>query len=156
MKLVAQEVTVHASAEQLYELLVNPGLFVQWMADDATLDPVAGGVIRWTHANGDTCSGHYVELVAGRRVVFTYGWERVDVAIPPGSTTVEIDLIPQDDDTTLVRLVHRGLEDLAADAHSGGWEHYLDRLRRCAETGPTGPDPWADRRVPTPEELRCP
>jgi uncharacterized protein YndB with AHSA1/START domain len=154
VRLVAQEVTVNAPADQLYELLVDPELFVQWMADDATLDPVPGGVIRWTHPNGDTCAGNYVELVAGRRVVFTYGWERAEVEIPPGSTTVEIDLIPQGDDTTLVRLLHRGLDDLAADAHAGGWKHYLDRLRRCAETGSPGPDPWADRRVPTPEELR--
>ena len=33
------------------------------MADDATLDPVPDGAIRWTHANGDTCSGTYVQLV---------------------------------------------------------------------------------------------
>ncbi|MEX2255273.1 MAG: SRPBCC domain-containing protein [Acidimicrobiia bacterium] len=156
MKLVAHEVTVHAPAQQLYELLVDPELFVLWMADEATLDPVVGGVIRWTHPNGDSCSGSYVELVPARRVVFTYGWERADVEIPPGSTTVEIDLIPQDGETTVLRLVHRGLDDLAADAHAGGWTHYLERLRRCADSGPPGPDPWADRRVPTPGELRRP
>jgi uncharacterized protein YndB with AHSA1/START domain len=156
MKLVAQELVVNAPAAQLYELLVDPELFVQWMADDATLDPVPGGRIRWTHANGDTCSGTYVELVPGRRVVFTYGWERADVEIPPGSTTVEIDLHPRDDGTTLLKLVHRGLDDLAADAHDGGWRHYLDRLRAAAEGHPPGPDPFADRRVPTAQELAGP
>ena len=57
MKLVAQELTIHAPAELLYELLTDPELFVQWMADEATLDPRPDGVVRWTHANGDTCSG---------------------------------------------------------------------------------------------------
>jgi hypothetical protein len=52
-----------------------------------------------------------------------------------------------------VTLVHRGLEDRASDAHRGGWAHYLHRLRRIAEGERVGPDPWADRRVPTPEEL---
>ncbi len=153
MKLVSQELVVHAPADQLYELLVDPELFIQWMADDATLDPVPGGTIRWTHANGDTCSGTYVQLVPGRRVVFTYGWERTEVQIPPGSTTVEIDLLAQPDGSTLLKLTHRGLDDLAADAHHGGWAHYLDRLRTAAEGTPPGPDPFADRRVPTPEEL---
>jgi uncharacterized protein YndB with AHSA1/START domain len=156
VKLVTQELVVHAPAEELYELLVDPDLFIQWMADAATLDPVPGGSIRWTHANGDTCSGTYVELVPARRVVFTYGWERAEVQIAPGSTTVEIDLLPRADGSTLLRLVHRGLDDLAADAHDGGWSHYLGRLRSCAEGTPPGPDPFADRRVPTPEELAGP
>jgi uncharacterized protein YndB with AHSA1/START domain len=153
VKLVAQELVVNARAEQLYELLVEPELFVQWMAVDATLDPTPGGQIRWTHANGDTCSGTYVELIPGRRVVFTYGWERPEVEIPPGSTTVEIDLLPRADGTTLLKLVHRGLDDLAADAHAGGWRHYLGRLRTAAQGQTPGPDPFADQRVPTPREL---
>jgi uncharacterized protein YndB with AHSA1/START domain len=154
VKLVVQEVTVHAPAQLLFELLTDPELFVQWMASDATLDPRPGGVVRWTHANGDVCSGTYLELVPARRIVFTYGWERADVEIPPGSTTVEIDLVPTSDAVTVLRLVHRGLDDLAADAHHSGWSHYLDRLRRRAEGADVGPDPFAAQRVPTPSELR--
>jgi uncharacterized protein YndB with AHSA1/START domain len=153
VKLAVQELVVHAPIEQLFELLVDPELFVLWMAEDATLDPVPGGVVRWTLPNGDSCSGTYVEVVRPSRVVFTYGWERAEVQIPPGSTTVEIDLTTRPDGSTHLRLVHRGLEDAAADAHQGGWGHYLDRLRRTAEGEQVGPDPWADRRVPTPEEL---
>ena len=44
------------------------------MAEEATLDPRPGGVVRWAHANGDTCRGEFVELVPDRRVVFSYGW----------------------------------------------------------------------------------
>ena len=59
MKLVVQELEVHAPAQVLYELLTDPALFVQWMADDATLDPRPGGVVRWTHAidSGGITSG---------------------------------------------------------------------------------------------------
>lgn len=95
MKLVVQEMSVRAPAHLVYAMLTEPTLFVQWMAVDATLDPRPGGIVRWTHANGDTCAGRYVELVPGRRVVFTYGWERADVEIPPGSTTVEIEITRQ-------------------------------------------------------------
>jgi uncharacterized protein YndB with AHSA1/START domain len=149
MKLVVQELMVHAPAARVYEMLTDPALFVQWMAEDAVLDPVPGGRVRWTHANGDTCSGSYVELVPGRRVVFTYGWERAEVGIPPGSTRVEIDLITRAPGSTLVKLVHHGLGDEAADAHGGGWRHYLGRLRAVAEGRVAGPDPFADRRVPS-------
>lgn len=155
MKLAVQEVVVDAPIDEVFALLVDPELFVLWMAPTATLDPVPGGVVRWTHPNGDTVAGRYVEVDPPHRVVFTYGWERAEVRIPPGSTTVEIDLAPRPDGGTTVRLVHRGLGD-AADAHQGGWAHYLDRLRRTAEGEDVGPDPWAHLRVPTPEELARP
>jgi uncharacterized protein YndB with AHSA1/START domain len=154
VKLAVQELTVAAPVEDVYALLTDPALFVTWMAEDATLVPVPGGVVRWSHANGDTVAGRFVELVPPRRVVFTYGWERREVGIPPGSTTVEIDLVAVGPDETRLRLVHRGLGDAAADAHAGGWAHYLGRLAACARGAPPGPDPWADRRVPTPAELR--
>jgi uncharacterized protein YndB with AHSA1/START domain len=156
VKLVTQRLVIDAPPTDVYDMLVDPELFVQWMAVDATLDPTPGGRIRWTHANGDTCSGTYVELVPDRRVVFTYGWERPEVQIPPGSTTVTIDLVPRPDGGTELTLMHAGLDDLAADAHAGGWTHYLDRLRAAAQGHPPGPDPFADRRVPTPEELARP
>ncbi|AGB22951.1 hypothetical protein Mycsm_02616 [Mycobacterium sp. JS623] len=153
MKLAVQQVVIHAPAERVFEYLIDPVLFGQWMAEGATLDAQPGGTVRWTHPNGDTVSGHYVEVDPPRRLVFTYGWERTEVRIPPGSTTVEIDLVTQSDGTTLVTLVHRGLEGGAVDAHRGGWAHYLDRLCSAAEGRPPGPDPWAGRRVPTPEEM---
>jgi uncharacterized protein YndB with AHSA1/START domain len=156
VKLATQELTIAAPIDEVFQLLVDPELFVLWMADEATLDPTPGGIVRWTHPNGDSCSGRFIEVEPPTRLVFTYGWERPGVQIPPGSTTVEITLTAQRDGTTHLRLVHAGLSDAAADAHAGGWAHYLDRLHRTALGEPVGPDPWADRRVPTPEELARP
>ncbi|SOX53410.1 ATPase [Mycobacterium ahvazicum] len=153
MKLAAQQLVVHASAQRVFELFTDPDQFIQWMAPQATLEPIPGGIVRWTHPNGDTVSGRYLEITP-HRIVFTYGWERPEVEIPPGSTTVEIDLTPQPDGSTMVTLVHRGLDEPAADAHRGGWAHYIDRMRRTAEGEDVGADPWAQRRVPTFEERR--
>jgi uncharacterized protein YndB with AHSA1/START domain len=155
MRLVRRSIQIGAPPSLVYELLTDRALFVQWMAESAGIDGRPGGLIRWTHPNGDSCSGHFVELVADRRVVFTYGWERPDVEIPPGSTTVEIDLVPHARGTE-VRLVHRGLSGPMADAHAGGWTHYLRRLATRAEGGDPGLDPWADRRVPAAGELERP
>jgi uncharacterized protein YndB with AHSA1/START domain len=154
MKLAVQRLVINADAEAVFEMFVDPAQFGLWMAEGATLDAKPGGVVRWTHPNGDSVSGQFVELDRPRRIVFTYGWERSEVEIPPGSTTVEIDIVAQEDGSTLLTLKHRGLEDRAADAHQGGWRHYLDRLRGAAEGEHVGPDPWVAKRVPTPGELR--
>jgi uncharacterized protein YndB with AHSA1/START domain len=152
VKLVDKTIQVNAPAELLYELLTDAEHFVRWMAASAQIDARPGGTIRWTHANGDSCSGRFVELVPARRVVFTYGWERADVEVPPGSTTVEITLRPRGAGTEL-HLVHRGLPGPMADAHAGGWDNYLHRLAATAERGDPGPDPLARQRVPTAAEL---
>lgn len=152
MKLVDKTIQVNAPADQLYELLTDAEHLVRWMAATAEVDAQVGGTIRWTHVNGDTCAGQFVELVPVRRIVFTYGWERPDVQIPPGSTTVEITLEPRNGGTQL-RLVHRGLAGPMADAHASGWDNYLHRLAATAEGRDPGPDALVGERVPTAAEL---
>lgn len=148
MKLVERRLFIDAPPARVYELLTDPALLVEWMAPVADLDAQPGGSLTWTHLNGDSVIGAFVELLPARRIVFTYGWEREDVGIPPGSTTVEIDLLPKDGGTDL-RLVHRGLAGPMADAHEGGWSNYLARLAAVAEGRDPGPDPLAAERVPS-------
>jgi uncharacterized protein YndB with AHSA1/START domain len=88
--------------------------------------------------NGMNARGQFVELVPDKRVVFTWGW--VDrPGIPPGSTTVEIDLneIPEG---TLLVLTHRDVPIDEAILHETGWTHYLPRLATVAGGGDPGPD----------------
>lgn len=152
MKLVDTTITIDAPPSEVYALLTQADLLVEWMAPVASLDARPGGEVSWTHLNGDTVRGEFVELVPDRRVVFTYGWERAEVGVPPGSTVVEIDLRPTATGTEL-RLVHRGFEGPMADAHSGGWANYLARLTTRAAGHDPGPDPLAAGRVPTRAEL---
>ena len=152
MKLIERELFIDAPPERVYELLTDAELLIEWMAPEAELDARVGGQIRWTHLEGDSVIGNFVELVPARRVVFTFGWDRPDVAVPPGSTTVEIDLRPARGGTQL-RLVHRGLSGPMADAHAGGWTNYLARLAALAEGRDPGPDPLAGERVPAAADL---
>lgn len=152
MKLVDKTISIAASPSEVYALLTRADLLVEWLAPIASLDARPGGEVSWTHHNGDTVQGEFVELVPDRRVVFTYGWDRTDVGVPVGSTRVEIDLRATRAGTEL-RLIHRGLEGPMADAHAGGWANYLDRLAVRAEGRDPGPDPLADGRVPTRAEL---
>lgn len=155
MKLVDKRVVIAAPPSVVYALLTQAELLVEWMAPFAAVDARPGGAITWTHHNGDIVAGEFVELVADRRIVFTYGWDRADVGIPHGSTIVEIDLRPAAGGTEL-HLVHRGLEGPMADAHAGGWENYLARLAARAEGRDPGPDPLAHERVPTRRQLGLP
>lgn len=152
MKLVERELFIDAPPAVVYELLTDEARFAEWIAPVASLDPRPGGALTWTHRNGDSVRGSFVELVPDRRVVFTFGWDRPDVEVPPGSTTVSIDLFPRDGGTQL-RLVHSGLAGPMADAHGGGWTNYLARLRDVA----SGRDPGTDRleaeRVPSAASL---
>ncbi len=63
-------------------------------------------------------------------------------SVPAGASTIEVELIPDGDGTTL-RFRHLGLpSEESVQAHRHGWEHYLERLAIAAAGGDPGPDPW--------------
>ena len=68
-------------------------------------------------------------------------------AVPPGSSTIEIELVPDGDGTKLL-FAHRGLPSAeAAESHAHGWDHYLARLATVAGGGDAGRDPWLDGQM---------
>ena len=71
--------------------------------------------------------GEFLEIDPPRRLVFSWGWEGID-ALPPGQSTVEVDLIDEGG-ATLLRLRHNGLPtDNACQLHTYGWGVGLDAL----------------------------
>jgi uncharacterized protein YndB with AHSA1/START domain len=119
---------IDAVASVVYRHLTQVDGLLKWMAVDAVADPVPGGELKWTHANGATMVGRFVELVPPRRIVFTYGWEDGRMGLPPESTLVEIDL-EEREGKTILRLVHRNLPPEAVDDHQYGWVFFLSQLR---------------------------
>jgi uncharacterized protein YndB with AHSA1/START domain len=134
VRLASHEVMIAAPAEAVWEHLTTAEGLVRWVGPDAVADPVPGGTLRWTHANGATVIGRFVEVVPHRRIVFTYGWEDGRLGVGPGSTTVQIDLEERDGVTTL-RLVHHGLPPHAVADHERGWAYFLDMLRTTVASG---------------------
>ena len=80
MRLASYEVTIAAPIEVVWAHLTTAEGLVRWVGPDATADPAPGGVLRWTHQDGATVVGRFVELVPHRRVVFTYGRSYLDRA----------------------------------------------------------------------------
>jgi len=141
-----REIAIAASPETVWEFLVDPDKATSWMGQQCTFDARPGGVYRCAVIPGHTASGEFVELDPPRRLVFTWGWEvRGESAHPPvapGSSTIEIELVPEGDGT-LLRFSHRELPSPeAAVSHERGWDHYLERLRIAGGGGDPGVDPW--------------
>ena len=127
MRLATYELAIAAPARVVWELLTTADGLVRWVGPEATAEAMPGGELRWTHPDGSTVVGRFVELVPHERVVFTYGWEDGRMGVPPESTTVEIDLSEREGITHL-RLVHRGLPPEAIEPHEHGWAYFLGRL----------------------------
>ncbi len=111
----------------MFAYLTDPARFVEWMGVGAALDPRPGGAYRLDVDGEHFAAGKYLEVDPPRRLVMTWGWEGSD-EVAPGSTTVEITLIPQGSGT-LLRLRHSGLpNDRQRNDHAGGWKQYVGTL----------------------------
>src|SRR5438552_4499673 len=131
-KVIERVITIDASPDTVFRLLTDPVQYVRWKGKLAELEPRPGGRFRVEFANTkDIVAGEFVEVVPGRRVVFTWGWEGSE-QIPPGASRVEIELTP-DGAGTRLRLVHRGLPEEAVGIHAEGWDYFLPRLEDVAE-----------------------
>ena len=137
---VERDVRIAARPEVVFAFFTDPAKMMRWKGSDVALDPRPGGIYRAAINSQAIARGEYLEVVPFTRVVFTWGWENSPIA--PGSTTVEVSLIP-DGDGTIVRLRHSGLAGEAVLEHRQGWDHYLARLATVAQGGDPGPDPHA-------------
>jgi len=129
---------IAASPATVYAYLTESDKWARWQGVAATVEASPGGLFAMSMPNGSRARGQFVELVPHRRVVFTWGW--IDhPGLPPGSSTVEIDLEP-DGRGTLLRLTHHDLPADEIPIHTVGWDHYLPRLAIVAGGGDPGLD----------------
>lgn len=148
---VELEVRVKAPPETVFSFFTDPEKYRLWKGHAATLDPRPGGEYRVDLIGETGPRGEYLAVEPPRRIVFTWGWEGPPGVLPagigevgPGSTTVEVTL-ERDGDETIVRLRHTGLPtDASRTSHRWGWTLYLDRLRAAAGGADPGPEPLPD------------
>jgi uncharacterized protein YndB with AHSA1/START domain len=139
---IERELVIDASPETVWEFLVDPEKIVRWMGTAATFDARPGGEYRIEVIPGHTAAGEFVELDAPHRLVYTFGWEDGASVIPPGGSTVEIELTPSGSGTA-VRFTQSGIPGAeSAESHGYGWDHYLARLAVAGAGGDPGVDPW--------------
>ena len=143
---VTRELVIDASPETVWEFLTDPEKIKRWKGVLVSFDATPGAAYRIEVIPSHTAAGEIVELDPPRRLVYTWGWESGG-PVPPGSTTVEYELVPEGSGTRLL-FTHRDLPNQeAADSHTTGWDHYLGRLAVVSAGGDPGPDPWLTERM---------
>src|SRR6266487_675421 len=97
---VELEVRLEAAPKDVFPYFVEQERYVRWQGIRAELDPRPGGVFRVWMDERTVAKGEYVVVEPPERVVFTWGWEG-SIEVPPGSTTVQLTLRADGDETVL-------------------------------------------------------
>lgn len=143
--LVQREAHIPAPPASVFALLTDPEKILRWMGTEAQVEPQPGGLYLVNVTGARFARGSFREVVPVHRLAYSFGWDGSDV-VPPGSSLVEIDLMDEAPDGTLLRLTHSGLPNAEQCAgHNEGWAHYISRLVVAAAGNDPGPDPFAGR-----------
>ena len=104
---------IQARPETVFAYFTDPERFLRWHGGDASIEPRPGGSFR-VNVGGPSdgvVHGEFLEVVAPRKLVFTWGWEGMPsdsqglARLLAGPSVVEISLESQRGGT-LLRLRH--------------------------------------------------
>ena len=116
---------IKATPDVVFEYFTDPELIVKWLGLRANLDPQPNGVF-FLDMGSVTVRGTYLSVEPPRRLVFSWGIPGDD-RLPAGSSTVEVVLTPDGEDTMVV-LTHRGLPSNQLEPHRAGWAERFGQL----------------------------
>ena len=137
---VRRETHVPAPPATVFAFLTDPDKILRWMGTEAQIEPRSGGIYLVNVTGARFARGSFREVVPVHRLAYSFGWDGSEV-VPPGFSLVEIDLLDEQPEGTLLRLTHTGLPSAEQCAsHAEGWAHYLDRLVEVAAGRDPGPD----------------
>lgn len=139
---LTHEVWIDAAPEVVFEYFTDIEKWQRWQAVEGSTDPRPGGELRLLIAGSAVAAGEFLVVDRPRRLVLTWGWEGHDL-LPPGSSTVEVELV-RDGSGTRLTLAHHDLPESEVDNMDEGWSHYLDRLETVSSGKDPGPDPWVE------------
>jgi uncharacterized protein YndB with AHSA1/START domain len=140
---IHHEMTIDTDAATIFAFFTDPERLIRWMGVAAKIQPQRGGIMLVEVHPGRVARGEFKEVIPVSRLAYTFGWEGGE-KVPPGSSLIEIDLMPKNG-STLVRFTHSELPPEEVAPHREGWNHYLGRLAIAAAGGDPGPDPRLQR-----------
>jgi uncharacterized protein YndB with AHSA1/START domain len=127
---IVGETRIRATLATVFALLTDAHRIMTWLAHYAEIDARAGGVFCLADPSGLRVEGTYLEVIAYRKVVLSWGGIE---GLRPGQSTV-VFALHADANDTVVRLRHFGLSTPAIAAHYLGWmKSGLPKLKRVAE-----------------------
>lgn len=140
---IEREIHIEASPEVVFEAISRPEHLREWWPEDASLDPVPGGVgeLRW---NGDdpgsvkTVPMTVVEAVPPRLFSFRWAYGLSELPDPSNSFLVTFELVPSGGGTTL-KFTETGFREqgweiakleAAYQDHAAAWNRFLPQLEK--------------------------
>src|SRR5262249_1932386 len=125
---IRRETHIPAPPAAVFALLTDPDKILRWMGTEANVEAEPGGLYLVNVTGARNARGTFREVVPVHRLAYSFGWEGSE-AVPPDSSLVEIDLMDEPPDGTLLRFTHSGLPTQEqCNGHLEGWTHYLGRL----------------------------
>jgi uncharacterized protein YndB with AHSA1/START domain len=116
-------ITIEATPETVFRFFTDSARWAAWWGAGSTIEARPGGAMKIRHPNGAEVLGEVLEVQAGERIVFTYGYAAGE-PIAPGSSLVTIALQPDAAGTRLT-LTHAFAEAAPRDIHVQGWRFQL-------------------------------
>jgi len=133
---------IKASPARIWAAITRPEQMIQWWGPDAgpTLSAEAdvrpGGrfsiVFRLLDGSEHNPTGVYQEVVAEKRLVFTWEW----AGAPERESLVTFRLEPFEGGTELTLIHERLPDEEARKSHEAGWTGFLDKLPVFVEGAP--------------------
>jgi uncharacterized protein YndB with AHSA1/START domain len=117
-------IVIAATRATVFRYFTDSDRFAAWWGPGSRIEGRPGGAVHIRYPNGVIASGEVLEVVEGKRVVFTYGYLDPAKPIPPGGSRVTITL---DDDSsgTRLHLRHEFGDASTRDQHVQGWRYQL-------------------------------
>ena len=126
-----------ASIAEVFEWWTQADKLREWMSPvgvaEASVDLRVGGAFRIVMRSGDVAidhTGEFLDIESPRRLVFTW----VSPFTGPEPSLVTVELEPDGDEATRLRLIHSRLPHAIAASHRDGWGTMLDRLTTTMRT----------------------
>ena len=122
---IVQEEIFDAAPMDVYEAFVDPAKPAAFTGSTATGEPVEGG--SFTAWDG-YIAGRHERLVPGARIVQL--WRTTEFPESHPDSRLELELRPEAENKTRLRLTHSGVPRSQAESYEKGWiEHYWNPLR---------------------------
>jgi uncharacterized protein YndB with AHSA1/START domain len=127
--------TIPASREAVFRAWTDPDVVRQWFGArggstlHADMDVRVGGRYRLDMESSlgtGSIFGEYLEVTPPERLVYTFRWDRVPVAIPDTQVTVEF--LELEAATEVVITHERQPSRAVSEFHAWGWDGSLEKL----------------------------
>lgn len=132
-------IEIRATRATVFKFFTDAERWARWWGKGSTIEPVVGGAIAIVYPDGSRATGEVRELVAGERLVFTFGYEGEGKPIKPGGSLVTIELADAPLGTRLT-LVHEVADEATRALHAYGWRYQLARFAVVVAEGAFAPD----------------